>query len=74
MDVHIVTCISNTRQRLGKRIPATHVHATQGGPLLGNGPINTSLKRVATIGSPLLSNGAVNKICQQYRLCFPFGS
>jgi hypothetical protein len=26
-----------------------------------------------TIGDLLLGNGAVNRLCQQYRLCFPWG-
>jgi hypothetical protein len=36
-----VTCISITRQRVGKHIPAAHAHATIGRLLLGNGPVNT---------------------------------
>jgi hypothetical protein len=69
-----VTFIAIARQRIGKRIPATHVHVTIENPLLSNSPVNTfPLKRVTKIGSPLLSNGAVNKLRQQYRLCFPLG-
>jgi hypothetical protein len=34
-------CIPVGRQRLGKRIPATHMHATIGNLQLGNGPVNT---------------------------------
>jgi hypothetical protein len=37
----IVTCIPIARQRLGKHIPAKRTHATEGRPLLGNGPVNT---------------------------------
>jgi hypothetical protein len=75
MNLNIVTCIAIAKQRLDKRIPATHVHATIGSPLLGNGPVNTfPLKGVTTIGSPVLSNGAVNRLRQQYRLCFASGS
>jgi hypothetical protein len=69
-----ITWIPIARQWLGKRIPATQVHAIIGSTLLGNGQVNTfPLKRV-TIGSLLLSNGAVNRLRQQYRLCFPLGS
>jgi hypothetical protein len=72
MYQHIVTYIPVARQRLGRRIPATHVDATIGSPLIGNGPLNTfPLKRVTTIGSQLLSNSAVNRLRQQYKLCFP---
>jgi hypothetical protein len=36
-----VTCISIARQRLGKHIPITNVHATiEGYKLLGNGAVN----------------------------------
>jgi hypothetical protein len=38
----LVTCIPIARQRLGKHIPAKHTRATEGRPLLGNGPVNTS--------------------------------
>jgi hypothetical protein len=67
-------CIPVARQRLGKRIPAKHMHATIGSPLLGNDPVNTfPLKRVTTIRSPLLNNGAANKLHLHYRPCFPLG-
>jgi hypothetical protein len=73
MTENTVTCIPIPRQWLGERIPATHVHATIGSPLIDNSPVNTfPLKRV-TIGSPLLSNGVVNRLRQQYRLCSPLG-
>jgi hypothetical protein len=52
---NIVTCIAVDRQRLGKRIPATHMHAIIEIPFLGNGLLNTfPLKLVTTAGSPLL--------------------
>jgi hypothetical protein len=69
-----VTFIPVARQRLCKRIPATHVHATIGSPSLGNGPVNTfPLKCVTTIGSPCLCNGALKELRQKYSLCFPLG-
>jgi hypothetical protein len=37
---NIVTYIPIARQRLGKHIPAKCAHATEGRPLLDNGPIN----------------------------------
>jgi hypothetical protein len=36
-----VTCIPIARQRLYKHVPAKQMHATEGHPLLGNGPVNT---------------------------------
>jgi hypothetical protein len=36
-----VTCIRIARKRVGRHIPATHMNATIGHPLLGNGPVNT---------------------------------
>jgi hypothetical protein len=40
--IHIVMCIAIARQRHGKHIPATNMHATiRGYPLLGNGAVNT---------------------------------
>jgi hypothetical protein len=41
-EICIVTCTPIARQRLGKRIPATHVHATIELLLLGNGAANMS--------------------------------
>jgi hypothetical protein len=38
---HIATCIPIARQRLDKRIPATHAHVTIGHLLLSNGLLNT---------------------------------
>jgi hypothetical protein len=38
---NIVTCIPNTRQRVGKHNSAIHAHVTIGRILLGNGAINT---------------------------------
>jgi hypothetical protein len=35
-----VTYVPIARQRLGKHIPAKHMYATEGCPLLGNGPVN----------------------------------
>jgi hypothetical protein len=43
----IVTCILIARQRVGKHIPATLVHATIGHPLLGKEAVNT----VFSVGS-----------------------
>jgi hypothetical protein len=40
---YTVTCIPIARQRLGKHIPAKHTGATEGGPLIGNEPVNTLL-------------------------------
>jgi hypothetical protein len=69
---NIITYITIARQRLGKRILVTQVHATRGNPLLGNDPVNTfPHKSVRTIVSSLLSNGAVRGLREQYRLCFP---
>jgi hypothetical protein len=44
-------------------------------PLLGNGSLNTFPRRRTrdTMGHLLLGNGAVDSLCQQYRLCFPWG-
>jgi hypothetical protein len=39
---YIVTCIPIARQRLGIHIPKKRTRATEGSPLLGNGPVNTS--------------------------------
>jgi hypothetical protein len=43
-------------------------------PLLGNGSLNTFPQNQTRwkIGDLLLGNGSVNKLCQQYRLCFPW--
>jgi hypothetical protein len=38
--MNIVTCISIARQRLGKHIPAKGTRATEGRPLVDNGPVN----------------------------------
>jgi hypothetical protein len=38
---NIVTCISIASKRLGKHISAKRTDATEGRPLLGNGPVNT---------------------------------
>jgi hypothetical protein len=49
---NIVTCISMDRQRVGKHIPATQVHATiEGHPLLDNGQINTHFRKEKTVFS-----------------------
>jgi hypothetical protein len=40
-ELTIVACIPIARQRVGKHIPATHLPATIGRPLLGNGQVNT---------------------------------
>jgi hypothetical protein len=44
-------------------------------PLLGNGPLNTFPQKQTRgiVGDLLLGNSAVNRLCQQYRLCFPWG-
>jgi hypothetical protein len=38
---YILMCIPIARQRLGKNIPVKRTHATEGRPLLGNGPVHT---------------------------------
>jgi hypothetical protein len=44
-------------------------------PVLGNGLLNTFPQKqtCGTIGDLPLGNGAVNRLCQQYRLSFPWG-
>jgi hypothetical protein len=44
-------------------------------PLLGNGSLNTFPQKQTrgTVGDLLLGNGTLNRLCQQYRLCFPWG-
>jgi hypothetical protein len=76
-----VTCRPISRQR------PKHAHATENVlhelfstlsapfPLLGNGSLNTFPQKQTrgTIDDLLLGNGAVNRLCQQYRLYFPWG-
>jgi hypothetical protein len=38
--IYTVTCIPIARQRPGKHSPAKRTRATEGRPLLGNGPVN----------------------------------
>jgi hypothetical protein len=44
-------------------------------PLLDNGSLNIFPKKYTrgTIEDLLLGKGAVNRLCQHYRLCFPWG-
>jgi hypothetical protein len=43
---NIVTCIPIARQRVGRHIPAIHVHTRIGCLLLGKGAVNTLSRRV----------------------------
>jgi hypothetical protein len=40
-SINNVTCMPISRHRHGKHIPAERTLATEGRPLLGNGPVNT---------------------------------
>jgi hypothetical protein len=45
-------------------------------PLLGKGSLNTFPQKQTrgTMGDLFLGNRAVNRLCQQHRLCFPWGT
>jgi hypothetical protein len=81
LGICIVTCRPMSRQRskyehatIEKVLQEVFSMWSAPCPLLGNGSLNTFPQKQTrgTIGHLLIGKSAVNRLCQQYRLCFPW--